>query len=488
MVFGSFQKYLDEIQEVGFVEAINGPWVLVTGLPNVKTTEVVVFENGSVGEVYEIVEASIRVLLLKQRNLAVTEKVVRTNMTFHIPISTELLGKAIDSFGDPLYNDEPLFKFTEFFDLKPAKKSVFDRKKITAALVTGVALVDLLVPLGKGQRQLVIGDKKTGKTAFCMQTLKNQASLNVICIYCAISKTKNEIRKVFEFIKANNIAQSVILVASSSDDSQGKIFMTPYTAMRIAEYFRDLGNEVLVVLDDLENHSKIYREITLLAKRFPGRSSYPGDIFYIHAALLERAGNFDRGSISCLPVVSTIEGDITGYLQTNLMSMTDGHLYFNRDLFYSGQRPAIDYFLSVTRVGRQTQDTLRWSILRELSSFFSLYKKTQNFVHFGAEINEGIKATLSTGQRLMTFFNQSPAVSYPLTMQLFLFGVVWGGLLNSYDSNQIKHNLEAVLKLYGSDKTFTALVDKLVTKATNLNSLLGNIMKDKDKVEAYFHL
>jgi F0F1-type ATP synthase alpha subunit len=232
-------------------------------------------------------------------------------------------------------------------------------------------------------------------------------------------------------------------------------------------------------LDDLTTHAKFYREIALLSKKFPGRSSYPGDIFYTHSKLLERAGNFrvenGKASITCLVGVETIEGDISGYIQTNLMSITDGHIYFDKDLFANGRRPAINYFLSVTRVGRQTQNQLRWGINRELNSFLSLLEKTQSFVHFGAELNEGIKSILNTGEKVISFFDQPMDKIVPLRLQMMLFSIIWLGYFKNETNDRIKFATQMSLEKYHSDKEFKDQVDDLMTKSADFNELLKNI-------------
>ena len=248
-------------------------------------------------------------------------------------------------------------------------------------MFTGMTLVDLMIPLGRGQRELVLGDRKTGKTQFLLQAALAQASVGTVCVYACIGKKKAEILRVKEFFAKEGILDKTVIVASSSQDSTGEIFTCPYTAMAVAEFFRDRGQDTLVLLDDMTTHAKFYREMSLLLRKFPGRDSYPGDIFHIHSKLLERSGNFvikkDGNemdvAITCLPAAETIQGDLTGYIQTNLMSMTDGHIYFDNELFFKGRRPAINPFISVTRVGYQTQTSLRKEMWAALVSPFPCF-------------------------------------------------------------------------------------------------------------------
>ena len=273
--------------------------------------------------------------------------------------------------------------------------------------------------------------------------------------------------------------KSTIIVASSLEDPAGIIFLAPYAAMTIAEYFRDLGVNVLIVLDDLFTHAKFYREISLLGKKFPGRNSYPGDIFYTHARLLERAGNFihdkTEASITCLAVAETQSGDLSGYIQTNLMSMTDGHIYFDNDLFAQGRRPAINPFLSVTRVGRQTQTDVQRQINRELISFLTLFDKMQSFSHFGAEATASVKHTLATGEKIYSFFDQTELSLLPSTLQIYLFCLIWSGLWETATNEAMIVDITKIVAAYRSDQTVKKRVDTMVEGATSFNGFLQTI-------------
>jgi F-type H+/Na+-transporting ATPase subunit alpha len=317
-----------------------------------------------------------------------------------------------------------------------------------------------------------------------MQTVLFQARQGTLCIYAGIGKKKLEIKRVEEFFQKEGILQNTIIVASSSHDPVGVIYITPYTAMALAEYFKDQGRDVLVIMDDLTSHAKFYREISLLGKRFPGRNSYPGDIFYTHARLLERAGNFKtktgENSITCLPVVETTQGDLSGYIQTNLMSMTDGHIYFDMDLFIKGRRPAINTFLSVTRVGRQTQTDLDRSISRELTSFLTLYDKMQNFVHFGAEMTTSVKETIKQGEHVLDFFTVTSEQAIPHDLQMILFGVLWQGYWKEKGITEMRTEIETLLKRYTSDEPFRQRIAGMVQKSTTFNGLLNDIRQQID--------
>ncbi|MCA9389951.1 F0F1 ATP synthase subunit alpha [candidate division WWE3 bacterium] len=478
----SFESYLENANEVGFVEKVIHPITHIKGLPGVHPEELVVFETGELGQVFSVNEDSHEILLFKKQPAKIGTRVARTQKTLEIPLTNELLGKTISPLGIDVQTGQSI-QGQEYRDLRSIPPGISERAKITSPLITGVNIVDLLIPLGKGQRELVIGDRKTGKTNFLLQTMLTQSQAGTICIYAGIGKRLLEIKQVEEFLNQNNIRNNSIIVASSASESIGTIYLTPYTAMTIAEYFRDQGRDVLIILDDLTTHAKYYREISLLANRFPGRSSYPGDMFFEHARLLERAGNFKTEdgkevSITCLPVAETIEGNISGYIQTNLMSITDGHIFFDNELFAQGRRPAVNYFLSVTRVGRQTQSTIRWGINRELNTFLGFLEKTQSFVHFGAELNEGITTLLSMGEKITSFFNQHMSVVIPINLQVLLFSLIWIGTWQTASKSEMSTDMQQITNKYLSDEEYRSKLHSIIDSAKDFNALLGILSKE----------
>lgn len=487
----TFEEYLNESGEIGYVEEITQSLVSVSGLPNATPEEIIVFEDGSRGQVFSLLQDNIKILLFSKKPIRVGTRATRTHELLSVPVHTELLGHIINPLGSLISTEDarmPEVPYTmRYIENKPS--SIQYRNRITKSCDTGVAIVDMMVPLGKGQRELVIGDRKTGKSNFLLKTALTQAIQGTVCVYTAIGKKKTDIKKAQEFFRDHGVLNMIVIVASDSQDPSGLIYLTPYTAMSIAEYFRDLGRDVLIVLDDLTTHAKYYREISLLSRRFPGRNSYPGDIFYVHAKLLERAGNFktDKGeaSITCLPIVESLQGDLTGYIQTNVMSMTDGHVFFDSDLFAKGHRPAINPFLSVTRVGKQTQTTLKKDINRELNSFLTLYDKMQNFVHFGAELSDNIKLTLSTGDRVLKFFDQSPFTVIPPKIQMVLFTMLWSGAWTNKDPDTMKKEMEQLIDVYKNNRTLRSLADKLVETSVTFNELINNVKKKTGEILGY---
>jgi F-type H+-transporting ATPase subunit alpha len=473
----TFTDYLAKIREIGFVEEATSSLAYVTGLPTAALHEVVLFETGEMGQIISLHSDTVEVIVFTKYPVKVGTRVVRTGSDLSIPTGKELLGLLIDPFGNPIDRIKPYTKPTEIRPMQSDPKGIYERKVITKPFETGVTIVDMLVPLGIGQRELIIGDRKTGKSSFLLQAMLQQAREGTICIYAAIGKRKLDIKKIEEFAINNDIIQSTIIIASGSEDPASVIYVTPYAAMAIAEYFRDQGNNVLVILDDLITHAKFYREISLLGKRFPGRNAYPADIFYTHAKLLERAGNFampngSEAAITCLPVAETVQGDLSGYIQTNLMSMTDGHVYFDIDYFAKGRRPAINPFLSVTRVGRQTQTNLKRTVSREILSFLTLREKMENFAHFGAEINAGIAQMLKTGNRIIAYFDQPAREVIPINVQLFTFTLLWSGKWDNATDSDMKKQIQSLIMQYKQDKQIRSYIDEMIASADSLNSLL----------------
>lgn len=480
-----FSEYLERIGEFGVVTFAHHPIVLVDGLPSAKRHELIVFETGQTGEIFSIGKDYMEVLVFSQESVRVGTRVARTDEGLTVPVGYELLGFTIDPLGVP-FSSKNSFKIPEEKrSLEGEVLGITARSKIMVPFRTGITIVDFLIPLGKGQKELIIGDRQTGKTAFALAALRTQVEEGSVGIYAAIAKKKSDIKRLEEFFQKAGILDKVIIVATSPYDSPSLIYLTAYTAMTIAEYFRDCGKDAVLVLDDLSTHAKFYREISLLAKRFPGRDSYPGDIFHTHARLLERAGNFlgtkDKKdvSITCLPLVEIIEGDFTGYIPTNLMSMTDGHIYFDSQTYYKGRRPAVHIGLSVTRVGHQTQSALKRDLNRELTVFLASYERMQNLSHFGAELSDTVKQNLKLGDKVFNFFHQDQG-RRPTSeeIQLILFSMLWLQLFEEREENNLEEIRERLTNA-SADKKVQDLL-KTTTNAKSFRDLLENVSRARE--------
>lgn len=457
-----------QISEYGTVVAVNHSIVTVTGLPTIKPGEVVTFEDGSMGQVFSFEVEETLVLAFSNTPLTVGCRVERTKQPISFYIPDRILGKVISPLGEVLFGPDGQKRSTQLL-IDKAPPPLTQRAQITETLRTGTTVVDLLLPLAKGQREMIAGDKKTGKTDFSLRLLRNQALEGNIVIYAAIAKKKDDIVKLYNYFDKYQILDKLVLVASFSSDSPSLINLTPFSAMSIAEYFRDQGQDTVMILDDLLSHAQVYRELSLLSKRFPGRDSYPGDIFYLHARLLERAGTFVHPqdpqktvSITCLPMAETMENDLTSYIVSNLISITDGHLLFDYDLFQQGQRPAVHHSLSVTRVGKQTQSSLERNITKELTSFFTVYEKTLNMTHFSAELTDSSRRTLRIGNQLKSLFVETNDLIIPKTVQKIMVALIWHGWLSNVQSKSLQIYRDNIASKYYQDEKTRSDLDELI--------------------------
>ncbi len=474
-----YQEYLKKTGVYGKVLEVRHPLIFIEGLPEVRPNETIIFEGGQRGQILDIEEKEVHALLFSNEPVPIGAMVTRTNESASVPVTDKLLGRIVNPLGIPLGETEPMQSDVHrpIFSIAPG---IEKRSKINEPFATGILKIDLLIPLGKGQRELILGDVKTGKTTFLLSSLLSQSQQpDTVMIYAAIGKRRSEINQLVTFLTEHKIMDRTIMVATSSSDSPSILYLTPYAAMSMAEFFIEKGTNVVLVLDDLSTHGQSYRELSLLSRRFPGRESYPGDIFYAHASLLERAGCYhhpEKGavSITCLPIATTVEGDITGYIATNLMGMTDGHIMFDVDIYNKGERPAINIPISVTRVGRQSQTDLFKGITVEILSMLSQYNKLLNISHLGSELSADSKRALEKGKALSTILQQEKGI-LPRDVQAILFGLVW---LETIDFSTEETYMETVAKImqyyqgFEGMKTITEL-----TKSPNVPHFLDELKK-----------
>lgn len=475
-----FNNYLNTIGEIGYVEEILNSVAYVSGLPKATLNEVLLFASGGQGFVLSMNEDFLEVLILKDGDIKVGMKVARTGQFLGVKVGEALLGKRLTGLGEVVDLGETKLEEERKIDVPPTP--ILKRKNITKPLETGVSVVDLVVPIAKGQRELIIGDRNTGKTSFLHQVILNQARKGTICIYVGIGKKRVSIKRFREEFAQAGISERTIIVASSAAESAGVIFITPYIGMTVAEYFKDKGYDVLIVLDDMSTHAKYYREISLLTRRFPGRNSYPGDIFYVHSRLLERAGSFEKGSITCLPVAETVLGDLSGYIQTNLMSMTDGHIYFDSDFMNQGKFPPVNPFLSVTRVGLQAQTPLIKDTSRSLTTFLVSYDRLRQYMHFGAELTQNVRNILEFGQKVESFFSQSSRDLVPLNLGVFFLACIWANVWKDISLSDLEKRNSEYLKVYAENPAFQKKIDDLVAKSTTLDGLVLEIKQNQEEI------
>lgn len=479
-----FNSYLAATGEVGFVDRVVSSLIYAQGLPGVRLEELVIFESGEIAQVTGISESGVELMNLSRTQVNVGSRAARTGTFFQIPVGDALLGCIIDPLGHSLDPARPVSPMKEMRPVEATPLGISTRSRIKRPCDTGVSLIDLMIPLGKGQRELIIGDQKTGKTRVLLRILLTQVRQGAIGIYAAIGKGQLAIKQIEEQLARMKILDQMVIVASSANDGAGMIFLAPYTAMTIAEYFRDQGRDVVIMLDDLSVHAKVYREISLFGRRFPGRNSYPGDMFYLHSKLLERAGNFihkEKGetSITCMAVVEAPQGDMTGYIQTNIMSMTDGHLFFDHRLFTEGRRPAIDPFISVTRVGRQTQSHVKQQIAREVTRFLRNMEKLHTFKSFGAEMSEQIRRSLEKEERIIQFFDQTAYDTIYPSIQIILFALAWSDAWKDKSKSDVRFLIQKIIFTSETNVHMRTRADDFIAGCDSLDSLITRI-KDFD--------
>ena len=486
-----FRSYLEKTGEIGQIVGLSHSIVYISGLPGLKPGEMIITENGEKGIVHGLGKEIAEVLMFEPEKLKVGERVVRTNKPFQIPVSQGFLGRIIDPLCQPIDGLGPVFGEKKYLSIQREAPGITRRVRVNKPLETGVMVVDLLVPVGYGQRELVIGDAKTGKTTFLLQAMVSQAKEGIICIYVGIGKETSAVKIVEDYLKEMNVFDKTVMVIATSENPSTINYLSPFSGMTVAEYFRDRGEKVLIIFDDLTSHAKFYREISLLIKRVPGRSSYPGDIFHIQAAVVERAGNIKTPdnkevSITALPVAETLENDISGYIQTNLMAMTDGHIFFDINVFREGKRPAINAFLSVSRVGNQTKTPIDKALAGWIKRKLVEYQRVMGLSQFGVELSLETQKLLDLGKKLEILFNQGPKTIIPRSLQLFLFGLIFFGFWEDKPQNVMKVEIDEILKKY-KEGVFSE-VESEIRKIKNLEELKSFIGEIIPKVKKILYL
>jgi F-type H+-transporting ATPase subunit alpha len=482
-----FREYLEETGEIGKIVAISNFIARVSGLPNLKLNEMVISERGEKGIVFGLEKEEAEILTFG-KNLRVGERIIRTDSIFKIPVSKNLFGRIVDPLLRPLDELGPIIGEKEYLEIYREAPAMIFRKRVKKPLDTGITIVDLLIPIGYGQRELVIGDSKTGKTTFVLQTIVNQAKKGVLCVYVAIGKEISAVKFVEDYLKGEGAFESTVMVVAFGKDPPTLNYLAPFSGMAVAEYFRDKGKNVLIVFDDLTTHAKFYREISLLAKRLPGRSCYPGDIFHIQATLLERAGNIEgkygEVSITALPVGETLENDISGYIQTNLIAMTDGHIFFDSEEFRKGKRPAINAFLSVSRVGNQTKNQIEKELAQLIRKSLVEYQRAQAVAQFGVELSSKTRKILEIGRKIEILFEQDPKTLIPYPLRVFLFGLLFCGFFDGKPENLTRLEKEEIIKRY--EKGELKELDE-IKKMKNFEELKFFVEKMIPKIREILH-
>jgi len=430
-----------KLDHVGTVSHIGDGVAVIVGLPRTRLDELLMFSDGTLGLAFHVDETSVGCALLGGgEGIRAGSQVHGTGEVIRVPVGEALLGRVVDSLGRPLDGGAAVEAERQDPVERPAP-GIVDRDLVTQPLMTGIKVIDAMIPLGRGQRELIIGDRKTGNTAIAVDTIINQRDSDVICIYAAIGQKASAVNQVVEAVREHGAADRCIFVVGEADTPPGAQWVTPYTACTMAEYFRDRGQDALLIIDDLTKHAIVYRQLSLLLRKPPGREAYPGDVFYIHARLLERAAKLNKelggGSLTALPVAETQAGNLTAYIPTNLISITDGQIYLEPKLFYEGHKPAVNVGMSVSRVGGQTQAPAIKGLAKRLKLDYAQFLELEVFTRFGAMVDERSKQAIAHGRSIRAILTQPEYKPQPMQVEVALLLAVHEGRLDDKSAEDI---------------------------------------------------
>ena len=431
------KNYASQTQqdEIGYVIQVGDGIAKVHGLDKCKSNELLRFENGSFGMALNLEESCVSVVMLGT-DVGIREGglVKRTGRVVSVPVGEALIGRVVDALGQPIDGKGPI----DSKELRPIERNapgIIERKSVSVPLQTGIKAIDSMIPIGRGQRELIIGDRQTGKTVIATDTILNQKGKNVICIYVAIGQKRSTVAQLVDTLARGGAMDYTIVVSATASELAPLQYIAPYSGCTMGEYFMDQGKDVLIVYDDLSKHAVAYRALSLLIRRPPGREAYPGDVFYLHSRLLERAARvapeYGGGSMTALPIIETQAGDVSAYLPTNVISITDGQIYLESELFHSGIRPAINPGISVSRVGGSAQIKAMKKVAGTLKLTYSQYRELQSFAQFGSDLDADTKTRLAQGERVVEVLKQDRSSPLDVALQVsILYAVVHNMLMD----------------------------------------------------------
>jgi F-type H+-transporting ATPase subunit alpha len=441
-------------QEIGIVKNVAIGIATVSGLPGVGYEELVRFPGGIVGIAFNVDEDEIGVILLGRfEDLHSGDEVERTGRVMDVGVGEGLLGRVIDPLGNAL-DGKGLVAVEKRLPIERPAPAIMQRAPVDVPMQTGLKAIDALVPIARGQRELIVGDRQTGKTAIAIDTILNQRGQNVICVYCAIGQRASAVAKVVANLRETGAMEYTVVVVAEGNAAPGIVYITPYAATSIAEYFMEKGRDVLIVYDDLTHHARAYRELSLLLRRPPGREAFPGDIFYIHSRMLERATHLSKerggGSLTALPVIETTAQDISAYIPTNLISITDGQIYLSPTLFELGVLPAIDVGKSVSRVGGAAQRPAYRAVAGSLKLAYAQFEELESFAKFGTRLDDATRKTIDHGERIRVCLKQAESKPWSMVEQIGVLLALTSGLFDPVPLEKMK-DAEAALQKAARD-------------------------------------
>ncbi len=442
----NFNKSTEYSKNLGTVVEVGDGIAIIYGLQDVILGELLEFKDDVFGMVMNLEEDSLSAVLLGEANKVKEGDTVKgTGKVMTVPVGEAMLGRVVDALGRPI-DGKGEIKTTTRYAIERKAPSIISRESVNSPLETGIKCIDALIPIGKGQRELIIGDRQSGKTAIAVDTIINQKGKNVICIYVAIGQKNSSVAAIFDKLNTFGAMDYSIILNASASELSPLLYIAPFAGMSMAEYFMEQGKDVLIVFDDLSKHAIAYRALSLLLKRSPGREAYPGDIFYLHSRLLERAAKLNKklggGSITALPIIETLAGDISAYIPTNVISITDGQIFLSTDLFNAGQRPAVDVGLSVSRVGSNAQ----YRIMKQVSSSMKMeianYNELASFAQFGSDIDKKTKDTIKHGEILCEALKQDQYSPYTSEREVIEIYAVKNRFLDNLETKDVPEFLE----------------------------------------------
>ena len=428
--------------EVGYVISVGDGIAKVYGLDKAAANELLEFSNGSFGMALNLEEASVSAVMLgSDVGIAEGSIVKRTGRVVSVPAGEELIGRVVNALGAPIDGKGPI-KEAEFRPIERRAYGIIERKSVSVPLETGIKAIDSMIPIGRGQRELIIGDRQTGKTVIATDTIINQKGKGVICIYVAIGQKQSTVTGVVDTLYKNGAMDYTIVVSATAADPAPLQYIAPYSGCAMGEYFMDKGRDVLIIYDDLSKHAVAYRALSLLIRRPPGREAYPGDVFYLHSRLLERAARlspeYGGGSLTALPIIETQAGDVSAYIPTNVISITDGQIFLETELFHGGIRPAVNPGISVSRVGGNAQTKAMKKVSGKLKLLYSQYRELQGFAQFGSDLDADTMARLEQGKRIVEVLKQGRNSPIATELQVAIIYAVTNNLLRDVEVGDIR--------------------------------------------------
>lgn len=429
-------------EKIGTVVEVFDGIARIGGLSEVRSSEMVAFEGGAVGVALNLEEDTVGAIILGDFTKITEGTVVRsTGKILEVPVADEQIGRVLNALGQPIDGKGDI-KAKAYNPIEKVAPGVISRKSVTQPVQTGIKAIDALIPIGRGQRELIIGDRQTGKTAIALDTILNQKGQNLICIYVSIGQKDSKLRKIHAMLEEKGAMDYTIIVSAGASEAAAMNYIAPYTGVSIGEYFMAQGKDVLIIYDDLSKHAVAYREISLLLRRPPGREAYPGDVFYLHSRLLERAARlseaFGGGSITALPIIETQAGDVSAYIPTNVISITDGQIFLETDLFYKGVRPAVNVGLSVSRVGSSAQIKAMKKVAGTLKLDLAQFRELEAFSQFGSDLDEATKRQLDRGRRAIEVLKQLQYSPMVVEHQVAILYALTRGYLDTVPVEKVK--------------------------------------------------